>query len=145
MRDSQSRGVTGAVVFDVSQGQAPLPSPGSALPLWRTNDEHRYNPPMGVSRCRVSFTDSEGISHAVEVQAESLYEAVALAVSEFRNDSVTSMPGPMTEFMISIQRPATEHRIRLGQVSQWATQGGTKEGPAGVTRRQKVLRLLKNT
>jgi hypothetical protein len=100
---------------------------------------------MGISRCRVSVTDSEGISHAVEVQAESLYEAVALAVSEFRNDSVTSMPGPMTEFIISIRRPATEHRIRLGQVSQWATQGGTKEGPAGVTRRQKVLRLLKNT
>jgi hypothetical protein len=105
MRDSQSRGVTGAVVFDVSQGQAPLPSPGSALPLWRTNDEHRYNPPMGVSRCRVSFTDSEGISHAVEVQAESLYQAVALAVSEFRNDSVTSMPGPMTEFMIPSSAP----------------------------------------
>jgi len=100
---------------------------------------------MGVSRCRVSFTDSEGISHAVEVQAESLYEAVALAVSEFRNDRVTSMPGPMTEFMISIQRPAIEHRIRLGQVSKWAQDGGTKEGPAGVTRRQKVLRLLKNT
>jgi hypothetical protein len=111
---------------------------------WRTKDENSYNPSMGVSRCRVSFTDSEGITHAVEVQAESLYEAVALAVSEFRHDSVTSMPGPMTEFTISIQRPATEHRIRLGQVSQWAAQGGTKEGPAGVTRRQKVLRLLKS-
>ncbi len=100
---------------------------------------------MGVSRCRVSFTDSEGISHAVDVQAESLYEAVALAVSEFRNDSVTSMPGPMTEFTISIQRPATEHRIRLGQVSKWAAQGGTKEGPAGTIRRQRLLKLLANT
>ena len=96
---------------------------------------------MGISRCRVSFTDTEGISHSVEVQAESLYEAVALAVSEFRNDSVTSMPGPMTEFIISIQRPAIEHRIRLVQVSKWA-QGSTKEGPAGVTRRQKILKLL---
>lgn len=99
---------------------------------------------MGVSRCRVSFTDSEGISHAVEVQAESLYEAVALAVSEFRNDRVTSVPGPMTEFMVSIQRPAIEHRIRLGQASQWA-QSGTKEGPAGIIRRQKVLKLLEDT
>jgi hypothetical protein len=115
------------------------------LPLWRTKDEYRYNPSMSVSRCRVSVTDSEGISHAVEVQAESLYEAVALAVSEFRNDSVTSMPGPMTEFMVSIQRPSIEHRIRLGQVSQWAAQGGTKEGPAGITRRQRILRLLENT
>jgi hypothetical protein len=97
--------------------------------------------------CAAAFPspDSEGISHAVDVQAESLYEAVALAVSEFRNDSVTSMPGPMTEFTISVPRPATEHRLRLGQVSKWAQDGGTKEGPAGVTRRQKVLRFLANT
>jgi hypothetical protein len=31
---------------------------------------------MGV--CRVAFTDSEDISHSVEVEADSLYEAVAL-------------------------------------------------------------------
>jgi hypothetical protein len=51
----------------------------------------------------------------------------------------------MTEFAVSIQRPAVEHRIRLGQVSKWAQDGGTKEGPAGITRRQKALRLLGNT
>src|SRR5271157_4164567 len=39
---------------------------------------------MGVSRFRVSFTDAEGIPHAVEVQADSLYDAVALAAAEFR-------------------------------------------------------------
>ena len=33
--------------------------------------------------CRVSFTDS-GIEHAVEVSADSLYEAAALAIAEFR-------------------------------------------------------------
>ena len=34
--------------------------------------------------CRVSFTDGEGIMHAVQVPAASLYEAAALAVAEFR-------------------------------------------------------------
>lgn len=32
--------------------------------------------------CLVSFTDSEGIRHAVEVTASSLYEAAALAIAE---------------------------------------------------------------
>ena len=96
---------------------------------------------MSVSRCRVSFTDSEGIPHAVEIQAESLYEAVALAVAEFRADDLTAMPGPMTEFTVSIQRPAIEHRIRLSQVSRWA-EGNTREGPAGITKRQRVRALL---
>jgi hypothetical protein len=30
---------------------------------------------MVGSRCRVSFTDSEGVLHGVDVDAESLYEA----------------------------------------------------------------------
>jgi len=97
---------------------------------------------MGISRCRVSFTDAEGIPHAVEVQADSLYEAVALAVAEFRADELTALPGRMTEFIVSIQRPAIEHRIRLSQVARWAEGNNTREGPAGVTKRQRVRALL---
>jgi hypothetical protein len=33
--------------------------------------------------CRVSFTDSEGLEHAVEVSAASVYEAAVLALAEF--------------------------------------------------------------
>lgn len=94
-----------------------------------------------MSRCRVSFTDPDGIPHSVEVQADSLYEAVAMAVAEFRADSMTDVPGPMTEFSVAIQRPAVEHRIRLGLVTKWA-EGTTAEGPAGITRRQRVKSLL---
>jgi hypothetical protein len=34
--------------------------------------------------CRVSFRDSEGVEHAVEVEAWTLYEAVGLAIDRFR-------------------------------------------------------------
>ena len=97
-----------------------------------------YNSPM--NRCRVSFTDTNGIPHDVEVQAESLYEAVALAVAEFRADKLTAEVGPMTEFVIAIHRPAVEHRLRLNQVTQWAQ--GTRDGPAGVIKRQRIMGLL---
>ena len=91
-----------------------------------------------MNRCRVSFTDTNGIPHDVEVQAESLYEAVALAVAEFRADKLTAEVGPMTEFVIAIHRPAVEHRLRLNQVTQWAQ--GTRDGPAGV-----ISKCLTNT
>jgi hypothetical protein len=34
--------------------------------------------------CRVSFQDASDISHSVEVTAESLFEAAALAIEAFR-------------------------------------------------------------
>lgn len=97
-----------------------------------------YN--CAMNRCRVSFTDTNGIPHDVEVQAESLYEAVALAVAEFRADKLTAEVRPMTEFVIAIHRPAVEHRLRLSQVTQWAQ--GTRDGPAGVIKRQRIMSLL---
>jgi hypothetical protein len=57
---------------------------------------------MAAARCHVSFTDSEGIAHAVDIQAESLYEAVALAVAEFRQaEIIAETPDPKTEFIVT--------------------------------------------
>ena len=96
---------------------------------------------MSVARCCVSFDDMEGITHSTHVQAESLYEAVALAIAEFREDPIVPRPGAMTEFTVLIERPAIEHRIRLNQILKWA-ENTTKEGPAGIMRRRRVKSLL---
>ncbi len=97
---------------------------------------------MAGSRCRVSFTDSEGVLHGIDVDAESLYEAVAIAVAQFRDDDVSpSTPGPMTEFTVAVYRNPVEHRIRLQQVMRWA-ENTTKEGPAGIVKRERVRQLL---
>ena len=47
----------------------------------------------------------------------------------------------MTEFTISVYRNPTEHKIRLQQVLKWS-EHTTKEGPAGITKRQRVRTLL---
>jgi hypothetical protein len=103
----------------------------------------QYNLPHVCRRCRVSFTDTDGITHVAHIQAESVYEAVALAVAEFREDRLVSKPGPMTEFTIMLERPSLEHRIRLNQVEKWA-KGITRVGPAGMTKRQRVQQLIGN-
>jgi hypothetical protein len=98
-----------------------------------------------MARCRVSSTDSDKTEHAVEVEAESLYEAVALAVADFRDDPLLQdRPGEMTEFTVAVLRNPTEHKIKLRQVVKWA-KPTTREGPAGVSKRQKVRALLGQT
>ena len=95
-----------------------------------------------MARCRVSFVDSDKTEHAVEVEAESLYEAVALAVADFREDPLLAdNPGAMTEFTVAVLRNPTEHKIKLQQVAKWA-EPTMREGPSGVAKRQKVRALL---
>jgi hypothetical protein len=97
---------------------------------------------MPASRCRVSFTDSDGVLHGVDVDAESLFEAVALAVANLREDDVSPcQAGPMTEFTVAVYKNPTEHKIRLQQFLKWA-EPTTKEGPAGIMKRQRVRQLL---
>jgi hypothetical protein len=108
----------------------------------RGRTEGEYGRILVMALCRVSYTDTEGLAHAIDVEAESLYEAVALAVAEFRHDELNqSMPGAMTEFAVLVYRQPTQHRIRLNQVTKWA-EHTVKDGPAGILKRQKVRSLL---
>jgi hypothetical protein len=47
----------------------------------------------------------------------------------------------MTEFTVAVYKNPTEHKIRLAQVLKWS-EPTTKEGPAGITKRQRVRQLL---
>ena len=87
---------------------------------------------------RVSYKNEDGL-HSVEVNADSLYEAVAEAmVAEFREDqTISELPGPGTELTPSSSsenRP--EHQITLARVQEWA-KPSTKGGPAGVAKRER--------
>ena len=97
---------------------------------------------MGISHCRVSYEDSDHVEHAIEVEAESLYEAVALAVAEFRQDEVNpSEPGIMAEFTVLVRRKPIEHKIRLKHVHDWA-QPSVAGGPVAILKREKVRKFL---
>jgi hypothetical protein len=98
-----------------------------------------------LARCRVSFTNTDAVAHTAHVQAESLFEAVALAVAEFRQDNLVSPPTPMTDFIVAIERPPVEHRIRLSHVIKWAESYTTREGPTKMTKRPRVKSLISGT
>ena len=85
---------------------------------------------MHPCRCIVTFTDSDGIEHEVEVWASTVYDAIGLAMKEFRQGCIApDLPGPNTEFSIAVHRAQVTHRLQLRQVT-----GGPKEaGRARVT------------
>jgi len=96
---------------------------------------------MAIMCCRVSFTDSEGIEHAAEVEAETLYEAVGLAIVrlESRPDGVmpTSSHGPFTP---EIKMPPKRHTVPFPSFARWPNE------PYGLpqerARREQIKKLL---
>lgn len=81
---------------------------------------------MPVRPCIVSFRDPLGFTHSVTVEAESLYEAAALALSAFRKAELMELdPGPATHISVAIQPPAVVHDLTVGKLRDWLT-GGAK-------------------
>ena len=96
---------------------------------------------MGT-RCRVSYLDSRNIEHAVDVTADSLFEAAAVAVPAFREGALMDdLPVAGTELRIAVFPLPVEHRVRLQRVEQWA-QTGTVKSPVEMLRRERVRELL---
>jgi hypothetical protein len=73
------------VVVDTTCIDCALP-PGCAHRLPNHYGEQKENSAilLRVKQCRVSFRDSDGIEHAVDLEARTLNEAVGLAIEHFR-------------------------------------------------------------
>ena len=68
--------------------------------------------------CQVSFTDSEGIRHSVEVAAGTLYEAAVLAIAQFRRCKFTvDAPGSATRLTVAVEMPSTTHEVQWGKIA----------------------------
>ena len=72
--------------------------------------------------CRVSFADTDGIRHAVEVQADSLFEAGVLALARFRKAKL--VVGTATRFDVAVSEPLVIHTIQLARIQDWLNSGG---------------------
>ena len=59
---------------------------------------------VGLRTCRVCCCDLKGVEHALEVTADSLYEAVAQGLRAFReNDWVDDVGGGQTTITVVVQ------------------------------------------
>ena len=74
----------------------------------------------GMAVCIVSFLDLEGVRHAVEVQAEGLYEAAILGSAAFRKGDLN--PGGLTELEVEV-RSSIKHTLTVRKTQEWLERG----------------------
>lgn len=90
-----------------------------------------------MKHCIVSFLDLSGIRHAVEVQADSVYEAAAAALENFRAHDCS--PGMTTQLEVQV-RSAVTHTIAVTKLKAWAELGGGS--PRDVILKKKIKTLV---
>ena len=95
---------------------------------------------MSLRVCSVGFKAATGISHFVEVEAETLYEAAALGLARLKADGWVEGLGPGTRLEIEVREPATHHSLTVSQLQKWIN--GTTSSPAETLKRSRLRHLL---
>ena len=90
-----------------------------------------------VASCIVSYLDTDGLRHAVEVEAESLYEAAVLAIRTFRQHDCE--PGQVSTLEVEV-RSSVIHTITPRKIYDWLN-GGAKT-PREAVMKERLRSLL---
>jgi hypothetical protein len=91
--------------------------------------------------CIVSVTDTREVQHSVEVNAETLYEAVAAALATLQRDNwVGDIGQGLTTVSVLVQQPPIRHDVKMKDFLSWL--GRQAGSPAEVVLRQKVEKML---
>jgi hypothetical protein len=94
---------------------------------------------MRPKDCRVMMTDPEGVRRSVQVTADTLFEAAALAVYAFRKDGFTDFVSNV--FEIEVREPVVKHQVSIGQIKKWLD--GNVSDPRERIRREKLKAMVR--
>jgi hypothetical protein len=92
--------------------------------------------------CKVTITDMDGIEHTAQVNANSLYEAVALGLRAIKKSSwAGEIPEGLTTVTVHVIDDPIEHTVQMKVFRKWITrQGGS---PSDRSARAKVREILR--
>ena len=84
------------------------------------------------------------VAHTVDVTAETLYEAVAAALTALQQDSwVGEIAQGLNTVSVLVQQPPVKHEVKMKDFLSWlGRQGGS---PVEVMLRERVRKLLTKT
>jgi hypothetical protein len=86
--------------------------------------------------CRVTARSLDGVVHSVEVQASTLFEAAAAALTLFRDQGWSAGAlTPNAVLRVEVQVPATVHDVPLKAVEQWLRSPSTSPRDFAAKRR----------
>ena len=95
---------------------------------------------MAPRACLVSFSDSTGVHHRVEVTAETLFEAAALGLKLLREHGWSSPVGPATRLEVRVSHPTITHEVTVLQLQKWSE--STAVTPDERVRKDRVRTML---
>ena len=90
-----------------------------------------------MATCIVSYLDTEGLRHTVEVEAESLCEAAVLAIRTFRQHNCE--PGQASSLEVEV-RSSVVHTITPKKIRNWLN-GGARS-PKEAVMKERLRELL---
>jgi len=94
-----------------------------------------------VRTCRVSVNDMEDITHAVEVMAETLFEAVALGLAAIRGKNWVE---PLREehgvVHVAVTEVPVKHTVQMKEFNAWLVREGG--APRDIVLRTRVRKIL---
>jgi hypothetical protein len=97
-----------------------------------------------LRNCAITYTDSRGIRHSVDVTAESLFEAAVLGVQLLRKDGwIEDRLALAARLEIEVREPGTRHTVTLQQVERWLN--GATGSPNDRVRRDRLKQMLRTS
>lgn len=93
-----------------------------------------------MATCFVSFLDTDGVRHSVEIEAESFYEAASLAIRTFKK--LDYAPGIASQLEVEV-RTSIKHTLSVRKVQDWL-RGGAKN-PKEKLLKERLRELLDET
>lgn len=95
---------------------------------------------MASRVCTVSVTDSAGVRHEVEVNAESLLEAAALGLAAMKHAEWVDGNGPGATLEVFVTPPIVKHSVSVQRVMRWLE--GVTTSPKDKSKKEKLKALL---
>ena len=78
--------------------------------------------------------------HAVDVQADSMYEAAVLGLKALKRSTWIDVIGPGTRISVQVHEPPVEHFMMYAQLIRWLD--GVTTNPADVLKKKRLKELL---
>lgn len=91
----------------------------------------------GMATCIVSYLDTDGLRHTVEVEAGSLYEAAALAVKAFKQHDCE--PRGLNELEVEMRTSIT-HTLTVKRLHEWLK--GSSKTPKEAVMKERLRELV---
>jgi hypothetical protein len=96
---------------------------------------------MPVRSCHVTIKDMEGVTHTVEVTAETLYEAVALGLAAILgNEWVMGIAQGLNAVQVCVKDVPVVHSVQLKDFTAWLERSAGS--PRELSKRKRIKQIL---